>query len=455
MAIVESEQKVLGFSDITFMTVVGNFGIRWLAVAASLGAVSIFYWIVGALMFFIPLSLICAILSRACPKEGGVYAWTKEVLGDKSAFIVAWLYWVNNIFYYPAILIFLASNLAYALGMPMLIDNHWYVTVVVLVSFWLVVLINTYGMKSSKFLVKFGGILGSFVPAAILIVLGFVSFIIYQKSATDFSLINWLPNRDIFGSLSTLTMIMFAMAGVEIIPTFAKSVKNPARDLYAGLLVGALIILVLYVLGTVAMNIIATPDELQKASGLMQAFELVNQRLGIPWLTPIIGFILIFSELAAVSIWLLAPIIMFFKCIPKGILPEWFHQTNRHGSPQNATMFMGILVSLVVILTNTLPSIENMYQILVLMATILYFIPYLFLAVVFVKFRHQLRLPNFFVYTLSLFVFSSIILGISFSFEPPGNLTTIREIIQYEAQMIGGATIIIGLGFWLYKRKRI
>ena len=450
----ESEQKVLGFSDITFMTVVGNFGIRWLAVAAGLGAVSIFYWIIGALLFFLPLALICAMLSRACPKEGGVYAWTKEVLGDKSAFIVAWLYWVNNIFYYPAVLIFLASNLAYAIGMPTLVDNHWYVTIVVLVSFWLVAYINAYGMKSSKLLVKFGGILGSFIPAAILIFLGFLALLIYQKSATDFSFSNLLPNKDVFGSLSTLTMIMFAMAGVEIIPTFAKSVKNPKRDLYFGLLVGAFIILVLYILGTVAMNIIATPDELQKASGLMQTFELVNQRLGIAWLTPIIGFILIFSELAAVSIWLLAPIIMFFKCTPKGILPEWFHKTNRHGSPQNATIFMGILVSVVVILTNTLPSVENMYQILVLMATVLYFIPYLFLAVVFIKFRHRLTLPNSLVYLLSACVFISVTLGILFSFEPPANLISLSEIIRYEAQMIGGAVIIIALGFLLYKRRR-
>ncbi|MDE5032061.1 amino acid permease, partial [Francisella tularensis] len=75
----------------------------------------------------------------------------------------------------------------------------------------------------------------------------------------------------------------------------------------------------------------------------------------------------------AVSFWLLAPVVMFFKCTPRVILPEWLHQTNKYDSPNNALVFMGILVTVIVLLTNVVPSVNLMYQALLLMATVGYF----------------------------------------------------------------------------------
>lgn len=68
-------------------------------------------------------------------------------------------------FYYPAVLIFLATNFAYFIGRPDLVDNHYYITIVVLVAFWLVTVISFYGLKANKYLVDMGGVLGSFLPA--------------------------------------------------------------------------------------------------------------------------------------------------------------------------------------------------------------------------------------------------------------------------------------------------
>ena len=46
---------------------------------------------------------------------------------------------------------------------------------------------------------------------------------------------------------------------------------------------------------------------------------------------------------------------------------------------------MGVLVTAIVLLTNFLPSVNLMYQALILMATVLYFIPYLYLVVAYIK----------------------------------------------------------------------
>lgn len=54
-------------------------------------------------------------------------------------------------------------------------------------------------------------------------------------SANNFSTSNLLPHGNILNNLLILTMIIFAMAGIEIIPTFANSVKNPRKNLFYGL----------------------------------------------------------------------------------------------------------------------------------------------------------------------------------------------------------------------------
>ncbi len=42
-AISTNDEKVLGFKDVTMMAVTANFGIRWIPVAACLGASAVFF----------------------------------------------------------------------------------------------------------------------------------------------------------------------------------------------------------------------------------------------------------------------------------------------------------------------------------------------------------------------------------------------------------------------------
>ena len=161
------------------------------------------------------------------------------------------------------------------------------------------------------------------------------------------------------------------------------------------------------------------------------------------------AFLLTFAEFTAVSIWLLAPVIMFFKCTPKGILPDWLHKTNKHDSPKNALIFMGILVTIIVLLTNFLPSVNVMYQVLILMATVLYFIPYLYLVLAYIK-----LMDSRYKYIFGILVFISTSLGILFSFQPPSDLQTTHEIWVYELELILGPAIFIVIGWLLYKFRR-
>lgn len=446
-------KKLFNLKDITLLTFFANFGVRWLAVAAAMGAVATLYWIIGALTLAIPMAFICAQLSRQYPEEGGIYAWTRNTLGEKQGFIVSWLYFINNLFYYPAVLIFLATNFAFGIGHPTLANNSVFICCSVLVALWAIIFISIFGLKMNKYATEFGGFIGSLFPTILIIGLGIGIYCLTKNSATSFTLHTVFFNDHMSKSLANLTMLMFAMTGVEIIPTFANAVRNPKRDLYFGLILGTIILVFLYILGTIALNIILPVDAIQKTTGLIHAFQLVFNKFHHPAFTRIIAILLVFAEIGVVSIWLIAPITMFFKCSPKGILPNWFHKTNKHESPINALIFVGIIVSCLLLTTTFLPAVNDMYQILVLMSVLLTFIPYLYLVRVYAKNYHTINMHSGWKIYFIISVTVSLILGIAFSFQLPSNLVTLTSKILYEAEMFFGPALFVTVGYWLFRRN--
>jgi amino acid transporter len=408
----------------------------------------------GLHYFFFPLAMMTAQMSRAYPEEGGLYAWTRRALGEKHGFMVSWIYWVNNIFCFPAILIFVASNLAYAIGRPELVHDTTFVLTTALMGFWVILLISLFGLKISKRFVNLGGFLGYFLPTALLIVFAIVAYIHFGGSATDFSFHGFIPSGEFVNNLSSLAMIMFAMAGIEVTATFANRVKNPKRDLYFGLLLGSLAVFALYVLATFAMNVLASPETLQQTTGFVQTFAVIEHKFHLSGLSQLIGGGIIFGELTASVVWLLAPVIMFFSCTPRGILPNWMHKEDATGTPINALLFQGVLVSVVIIITSALPSVNSMYQVLVLMTTILYFIPYLFLAIAYFRSIKAIKVSNNIGYLLVGCILFSVSLGIAVSFIPSSDLKTTHDIIVYETELVLGPLLFICAGWLLYRFRK-
>ncbi len=455
-------QKILGLKDVIIMSVVANMGIRWLPIAAGMGPISLVFWVLGALLFLIPISLIVAELSSRYHDEGGAYIWVRHQLGDGPAFIVSWFYWVNNLFFYPAILTFFATSFTYAFHKPELANSESFITWTVILTFWIVTLLTVAGLKLSKGISEFGGIFGSFLIIMLLIVLSLVSYGVYHQSATSFSLQDFSFSGGLVNNLSSLSVLMFAMAGIEIIPTIANAVKDPAKSLPRGLIIAAFLIVTLYLLGTFAMNIMASPNEIANTTGLMSTFQIIGAKLHLSWLDQLMALLLVFAEIGALVVWIFIPVIMFFKATQRGILPDWLHKTNKKDMPAAALIFQAVIVTIVILLTTFLPSVNLMYQVLVLMTTITYFIPYFFLIAAFLRFKlkekdsgaYQVPGGKFGVIGLSVCVVLSLALAVVLSFVPTSNLTTTHALIVYEAELGGGPILLLFIALGLYWRAK-
>src|SRR5687768_18621844 len=92
------------------MNIVAIVGLRWISRSARIGAPAVTLWILACLLFFIPLAAVLAELSSRHPQQGGIYAWARRAFGPVHGFVCGWCLWVNNLFYFPALLLFAARS---------------------------------------------------------------------------------------------------------------------------------------------------------------------------------------------------------------------------------------------------------------------------------------------------------------------------------------------------------
>jgi amino acid transporter len=155
-----SLDRALGLRDLVLFNLVAVLGLRWLATAARAGPSAIALWLLAAIFFFVPQGLVVTELSSRFPEEGGIYQWTKRALGERHGYLCGWCYWINNVLYYPSLLMSTAVIATFAIGKgdSALASSWTYVLSVTLACLWLAVLLNIVGVGTGKWLQNAGGI---------------------------------------------------------------------------------------------------------------------------------------------------------------------------------------------------------------------------------------------------------------------------------------------------------
>ena len=81
---------------------------------AVYGLACIFLYLVPAIVFLLPTSLVSAELASGW--KGGVYNWVSTGISKPMGFLAVWCQFAMTIFYYPSLLGFVASTLAYVIN---------------------------------------------------------------------------------------------------------------------------------------------------------------------------------------------------------------------------------------------------------------------------------------------------------------------------------------------------
>ena len=142
------KKKILGVFTLAMINVAAVLSIRNFPSMAIYGWSCIGWYIIGTILFLIPISLAGAELATGWPEGGGVYAWVKQAFGEKGGFLAIFCEWSNNLVWFPTVLAFIASTLAFAIT-PSLAANPWYMFSVMMLAFWGTTLIAYFGEEAS------------------------------------------------------------------------------------------------------------------------------------------------------------------------------------------------------------------------------------------------------------------------------------------------------------------
>ena len=194
-------KKKISLLSLILLVIAAIDSMRNLSAAALFGSSLMFFFILGALIFLIPTSLIAAELSAAFPNKGGIYHWVHKAFGEKTAMLSIWLQWINTMVWYPTILSFIAGTAAYLFD-PTWKDNTLYLVGVILTIFWVLTFINMFGLSISAKVNNLCVLIGTIFPLLLLVVLGCIWVLsgeIVHISGVDFSqldedagiLLNW------------------------------------------------------------------------------------------------------------------------------------------------------------------------------------------------------------------------------------------------------------------------
>lgn len=436
--------------------------LRNLPLVAEFGLSSLFFFVVVGLCFLVPSALISAELATGWPKDGGVYIWIREALGDRWGFFAIWMQWIHNVAWYPVIMSFVATTLAYVVD-PTLIGNKHFVFTVVLVGFWGMTILNYLGMKTSSWFSTIGVMLGTIAPGLFIITLGFVWLGNGNPSQIAFSFEKLLPNLHDFQNLSFLAGLFLAFAGLEVSGAYAANVQNPQKNYPRAIILAALITFLLFMLGSLSIAIVTPVNEISLVGGLMEAFKAFLQHYQLTWLLPLMGALLIIGAIAEVNSWIIGPVKGLHATAIHGNLPPIFQVVNKHGTPTRLLFFQAAIVTATSLLFLYVPTVNHAFWMLTALSAQSYLLMYilLFIAAVVLRYRkpHVPRVYRVPFEAPGIWFFAALgilasLFAIAIGFIPPKELALQGSHFFYYAVLVVGLTIMCTIPLIIHQLRK-
>ncbi|ALO09503.1 Amino acid permease-associated region [Streptomyces venezuelae] len=352
---------------------------------AVYGLACVFLYLVPAIVFLLPTALVSAELASGW--NGGVYRWVSEGLSKPLGFLAVWCQFAMTIFYYPSLLGFVASTIAYIID-PALASSGPYTAIVIVVLYWSGVWVSSRGTKALAGLASGGLIIGTLIPGTLLVVLGMVFLAQGNPSAAPMTASNLLPQWTGLASLVLIVNNFLSYSGMEMNAVHVSSLKDPAKEYPKSMFLAMGLVLLIFILPALAISWVVPADQLSLTAGVMQAFDAFFSYFNIGWLTPIAAVALVSASLAGMLTWLAGPSKGLLEISrQEGYLPPFLQKLNKNGIQQNILVTQGIVTTIIALGYALIPNVSSAYWIFSVITTQVYLIVYLLMFAAAIRLR--------------------------------------------------------------------
>jgi glutamate:GABA antiporter len=462
----------MGFWDVLLFCVATVLGPRWIAFAAFIGPSSLCLWLLAALLFFVPSAFVISELSTRFPREGGLYAWTKEAFGEFHGFVAGWTYWIYTVFYFPALLVASLAMSAYIGGSnhALLANNRSFLIFGSLALLGVAVSLNIVGLNIGKWLQNAGGV-ATYVP--LLILVG-VAIAVWDKqgSVTHFSIQNLRPHLFVpagpgrlkldFDNLNYWSAIAFAFTGLELVSTMSDEIRDPQRTIPRAIFISGFSIALIYIMGTLAVLTLLPSTAVDSKTGVFQAITQGSANvLGLGFLGVLAALIVTVGNAGGVGSTVAGIARVPFVVGIDNYLPSAFGKIHPKWKTPYVSMLVQAALSAVVLLVFQInESMAGAYQILIDATVVLYFLPFLYMyaAVIRLSYRTDRKstpggvlIPGgrAGVWVAGSLGFLVTMLSIIVAVIPPGS---VQSRWGFELKLLSATAIGVVIGLILYWR---
>lgn len=450
--------RALGVSDLVWLYLVAIVNVNVIPVVAADGFHVLWLWAAVIAFFFLPQGIGVIELAEQMPGEGGLYLWTKETFGDFHGFLCGWCYWLTNMFFVPALLVFITGITTYIGGSAAaaLSENKTFFFFLTIAFLWLTIGANICGLGVGKWVNNIGGV-GALVICGVLMLMGAAIFLDHR------GLMHWSDVNP--GNIHSLPMSSFgvlclALVGLELGPIMGDEIRNPRQTIPRAVMLGGGLSILLYVGSTISLLTAVPQSEAAVVQGLLQAIDKMSASMYLGWILLPLAILMAASIAGSTSAWVSGSARILFVCGLDRYLPKALGRVHpRYHSPYIALIMFGALASMIIAMSFIGATVKEAYLTLLDLAVALQMLSYIYLFLSLLKRACSKSIPVRCFRRLLLQVAGVIglltaALGFAMAFVPSRQ---IASIVSFELKMALTLGLFLALAaslFFYYSKRK-
>jgi glutamate:GABA antiporter len=292
-----------------------------------------------------------------------------------------------------------------------------------------------------------GTVIGTFIPAVILVALGVGYLLRGHHSAAPMTPGHLLPAWDGLASIVLVVSSFFTYAGVEVNAVHVDELRNPARDYPKSIFLAIALVLVVFISSTLAISWVVPSAQISLTVGVMQAFNRLLTHFGLAFAVPVIAIALVVGALAGMWTWLDGPSEGLLRIgRQQGFLPPYFQRVNGRGIEVRILAAQGVVITLIALLYAFIPSVSRAYWIFAALATQVYLIMYVLMFIAAMRLRRSQpdRARGYRAPALGLLAVVGVVSSVAalvIGFVPPSQLGSSNPVL-YTVLLVAGILVV-------------
>lgn len=438
---------------------------------AFYGLTSVTYFAIGAIAFFIPTALVAAELASGWSNRGGIFRWVGEGLGKGWAITCLLILWFQTMINfgmgmpsYAATILFYTPMYKKAVQFAQHPQHEVLIMTGFIILYWVLTFIATKGVKAFARVAKYGVLIGTFIPLALMIILTIVWLCQGHQPAIPMTPKGLIPKWNGMGTLALAAGVFFSYTGIDMNAAHIKQLKHPEKDFTKAIFISIILVFLIFVIGTVIIAMIVPEKQINVIYTLNTVFRTLGATIGIPWLYMVLVWAGLCNVLASVITNMAGPSFMLGQAGGSGFLPDWFQKKNKHEMPSHLMYTQIAGMTVIAYLVKLLPNVEGFVIMLTQTITVLYMFYYVLMFITFLKLRYDqpnrpraFKVPGgkFGAWLVAGLGLISCVFGIILAIYPPAQVKAeVGSPVTYVVVILVLVAVILGICFIMYQLSK-